>query len=110
MQVQLQAFSRKTESLRKAITDDLENYSHEVLFVKEKLNPERKSGWSKVQGKNLPGALNIEWDASSHMLLVRAVTRGGNTPHQLLGVFLDYLLERHGERISNINIQLRINK
>jgi hypothetical protein len=107
MQIQLQAFSRKKESLRKAVMDDLVNREHEVLVVKQVQNPERKPGWSKVCGKGMPGALNIEWDASAHMLLVRAITRGGNTPRKLLGVFLDYLIERHGRKIASINIQLR---
>ena len=107
MQIQLQAFSRKKESLRKTITDDLLNQGHDVLVVKQVLNLERRPGWSKITGKDLPGALNIKWDGSAHMLLVRAITRKGNTPHKLLGVFLDYLIERHGKRIASVNIQLR---
>jgi hypothetical protein len=109
MQIQLQAFGRKrADSLRKEITDDLAVRSHELLVVKEHRNRTRKPGWSKIGGKgDLPGTLNIEWDASAHMLLVRAITRRGNTPHRLLGVFLEYLFERHGKKISSINIQLR---
>jgi hypothetical protein len=107
MQIQLQAFSRKSGSLRKAITDDLAKRGHDVLTVGEVLNLERKPGWSKISGHGLPGALNLAWDGSANMLLVRAITRGGNTPRKLLGVFLDYLLERHGKRIASINIQLR---
>lgn len=87
--------------------DDLVSREHDVLVVNEILNIGRKPGWSKISGKGLSGALNIEWDASAHMLLVRAITRKGNTPHKLLGVFLDYLIERHGKRIASINIQLR---
>jgi hypothetical protein len=110
MQIQLQAFSRKgsrSDSLRKAITDDLLRREHELLAIKEVLKAARKPGWAKVTGNDLPGALNIEWDPSAHMLLVRAITRGGNTPHRLLGVFLDYLIERHDKKIASINIQLR---
>lgn len=65
------------------------------------------SCWSKISGHGLPGALNVAWDGSPNMLLVRAITRGGNTPRKLLGVFLDCLLERHGKRIASFNIQLR---
>ena len=108
MQVQLQAFARKKTSLRKAITEDLKSVGHEVLRIKEMRNPERTPGWAKISGgADVPGALNIEWDASAHMLLGRVITRSGNTPHKLLGIFLDYLIERHGKQISSINIQLR---
>lgn len=107
MQIQLQAFSRKTESLRKAITDDLAKRGHEVLILEEFLNLKRKPGWSKISGRGFPGAINIEWDASAHMLLARAIARKGNMPHKLLGAFLEYLVERHGKKIASINIQLR---
>ena len=107
MQIQLQAFGRKSISLRKAITDDLNKYEHEMLRIEEMRNPDRNPGWAKISGIGVPGALNIEWDASAHMLLARAITRKVNTPHKLLGVFLDYLIERHGKQITSINIQLR---
>lgn len=107
MQIQLQAFSRKTASLRKAITHDLSRRAHAELTVKEVLNRDRKPGWAKISGKSFPGALNIEWDSNARMLVVRAIARGGNTPHKLLGVFLDYLIQRHGKKIASINIQLR---
>ena len=41
------------------------------------------------------------------MLVVRAIAKKGNTPHELLGTFLAYLFERHGRRIASINIQVR---
>jgi len=107
MQIQMQAFSRRSYSLRRRITTDLSNHPHEVLYVQEFKSPERAPGWAKVLGHGLPGALNIAWDASAHMLLVRAIARKGNTPHKLLAVFVEYLIQRHGRRISSINIQLR---
>ena len=107
MQIQLQAFGRRKDSLRTAITTDLVAHDHDVLLVKEHKNRDRKPGWAKISGRGLPGALNVEWDASAQMLLVRAITRRGNTPHKLLGVFLDYLIEKHGKKIASINIQLR---
>jgi hypothetical protein len=107
MQIQLQAFCRRPVSLRKAITDDLTRRGHEVLQVEAKKSVDRNPGWAKITGKGFPGAINLEWDADAHMLHARAITRMGNTPHKLLGVFLDYLIERHGKKIASINIQLR---
>ena len=52
------------------------------------------------------GAINIEWDPNQQMLTARAIAKKGHLPHELLGIFLAYLTERHGRRISSINIQL----
>ena len=108
MQIQLQAFARKAAiSLRRAIADDLGRRGHDVLFLRQDRNPGRNPGWSKIAGRGLPGALNIEWDADAQMLHVRAITRGVNTPRRLLAAFAAYLIERHGKRIASINVQLR---
>jgi hypothetical protein len=107
MQIQMQAFGRRRDSLRKIIADDLTNRQHNVLQVQEFKNPERVPGWTKIKGKGLAGAINIRWDANSHMLVARAIAKKGNSPHELLGVFLAYLIDRHGKRVTSINIQLR---
>ena len=107
MQVSMQAFGRRGDSLRRRITDDLYTRPHDVLYVEEFKNPERSPGWAKILGQGLSGALNLEWDASARMLLVRAIAKKGNKPYELLGVFLAYLFERHGKSIASINIQLR---
>jgi hypothetical protein len=107
MQIQLQAFSRRPMSLRKAITDDLTSREHEVLHVEAKKSIDRKPGWAKISGRRLPGAINLEWDGNTHMLTARAIAKRGNKPHKLLAVFLEYLIQRHGKKIASINIQLR---
>jgi hypothetical protein len=107
MQIQMQAFSRRPDSLRKIIADDLSARPHAVLYLQEFKSPERVPGWSKILGKHLPGAINIKWEASSRMLTARAIAKRGNTPHELLGVFLAYLIERHGRKVTSVNIQLR---
>jgi len=107
MQIQMQAFAKRSGSLRRIITEDLARREHEVLCVREFLNVQRSKGWAKVLGRGIPGALNIEWSASQRMLTIRAIAKKGNKPYQLLGVFMQYLLERHGTKITNINIQLR---
>jgi len=108
MQIQLQAFSRRSGSLRTAIARDLSRPRQKSRLTLEKIkDPARNPGWTKLTAQGCPGALNIEWDASAHMLLARAISKQGNTPHKLMGVFLDYLIERHGRRITSVNIQLR---
>jgi hypothetical protein len=107
MQIQMQAFGRRQGSLRKIIADDLLAHPHPVLFLREFKSPERAPGWSKILGIDLPGAINIKWEASSRMLTARAIAKRGNTPHKLLGEFIAYLIERHGRKVSSVNIQLR---
>jgi hypothetical protein len=107
MQIQMQAFGRKDESLRRIITTDLYDHPHDLLCVEEFKNPERPEGWAKINGRGLAGVINVRWHANSRMLVARAIAKKGNRPHELLGVFLAYLIDRHGNRISAINIQLR---
>lgn len=107
MRVQLQAFSRKSDSLRQTVVNDLYVNRHDILYVQEAKNLQRKPGWAKIRGKGLPGVINVHWIASSQMLIARVVVRAGNKPYPILGVFLEYLAERHGRKISSINIQLR---
>ena len=107
MQVLMQAFGRRGGSLRRRIAEDLLKRRHEILYVEEFQNPERRPGWAKILGKGLTGAINVSWNSSARMLMVRAIAKKGNTPHELLGIFLSYLFERHGRSIASINIQLR---
>jgi hypothetical protein len=111
MQIQMQAFGRRTKgqsrSLRQIIARDLERRPHPVLYVQAHKSPERVPGWTKLRGKGLPGAINMRWDAASRMLTARAIAKRGNMPHELLGTFLAYLFERHGRRVASVNIQLR---
>ncbi len=107
MQIQMQAFGRRGGSLREVIGGDLRRKPHDVLYVKEFKNPQRFPGWLKIRGAGLAGAINVRWESDSRMLVARAIAKKGNTPHELLGVFLAYLIERHGKRIASISIQLR---
>ena len=106
MQIQMQAFSKRKLSLRRRITVDLGKHSHPVLFVEEFKAADRPQGWAKIKGEGMPGVLNLEWDPDQRMLTARAIAKKGNLPHALLGVFVAYLLEKHGRRLSAINIQL----
>jgi hypothetical protein len=107
MQIQMQAFTKKPKSLRKIITDDLCKRQDDVLYVKKCLDLQRSNGWGKVLGHKMPGVLNIEWDPNQQMLIVRAIAKKKNKPYQLLGAFMQYLMEQHGRKIISINLQLR---
>lgn len=106
MQVQMQAFTKKSGSLRKAITQDLESHDHQYLHIMEGRTAERSPGWTKIGAKGCRGVINIEWDGSQRMLTARAIAEKGNYPHELLGIFVAYLVEKYRKRIAAINIQL----
>jgi len=106
MQVQLQVLARKSESLRRRITQDLERQEYYDLYVERFKDPKRNPGWAKIKSRHVPGVINMEWDGSLRMLVVRAIAKHGNTPHQLLGTFVGFLIDRYGRRISSINIQM----
>jgi hypothetical protein len=107
MQIQMQAFAKRRSSLRRLIVQDIEDGGDDRLHVEECHAKGRANGWSKLRAKGLPGAINIEWDADQSMLTVRAIAKRGNTPHELLGLFLSYLIKRHGKKVASVNVQLR---
>lgn len=91
-------------SLRDIIISDLEKGRHELNVDLEK-KPGRPNGWAKVSADGLPGKLNISWEAAAKTLIVRAIAKRGNNPHELLGRFLSYLMQRRRHRISSILIR-----
>lgn len=93
-------------SLRELIADDLSGRDRGDGFeVVSRHTKGRSNGWSKIHKPGSPGALNVEWDADAKTLVVRAVTRGGNKPDELIGTFVGYLLRVHGKRISSITMR-----
>ena len=62
----------------------------------------------EFKAKDVPGAINLEWDGGQRMLTARAIAKMGNRPHKLMAIFDAYLLERHGRRLNSINLQLGV--
>lgn len=105
MQILIQVISSGKQSLRDSVVNDprLESYN---LKVSEYKRPHRSHGWSKLHS-TLPdrhGAINIQWDSSSMILLCRVVTRGSGRPNLIIGDFIDYLFARFKRRIQAVNI------
>jgi hypothetical protein len=93
-------------SLRELIADDIARWDRgDGLEIISKQTKGRVRGWSKIKKLGCAGALNIEWDADAKTLVVRAVTRAGNKPDQLIGTFVSYILRVHGKRISSISMR-----
>jgi hypothetical protein len=105
MQTLIQVVCSKGSSLRDAIVNDRRLHKFD-LIIQKKQQPGRARGWAKVHSsaEGRQGALNIEWDADTSILLCRVVNRGAGRPHLIIGDFVDYLFTRHRRRIQAINI------
>jgi hypothetical protein len=96
--------SRARGSLREAIASDhrLEDYD---LSVQRRKKSGRNPGWAKLTStQGDPGAVNLEWDGSTKTLTARVVTRGRQGPGLIIGLFIEYLLDRHSKRIRAISV------
>ena len=105
MQILIQVVCSKGRSLREAIAGDARLERHDLQVVHQK-RPGRPRGWAKLRSA-LPdrhGAINLEWDADTHVLISRVVTRGKGKPSPIIGDYIAYLLARHARRVQAINI------
>jgi hypothetical protein len=107
MQVIMYVMAKPNQpSLRELIADDIAQRDRgDGLEIISKQTKGRSRGWSKIKKPGSAGTLNIEWDADAKTLVVRAVTRGGNKPDELIGTFISYVLRVHGKRISSISMR-----
>jgi hypothetical protein len=96
--------SNMRRSLREAIASDprLEDYE---LRVDRQLKAGRNPGWAKLRAiDGGPGAVNLEWDGNTRTLTARVVSRSREGPSFTIGLFVEYLLARHGRRIRTITL------
>jgi len=105
MQTIVQVICSKGRSLRDSIVND-SKLSDFGLSVREKLKHGRQQGWAKIHSvhSDRQGALNIEWNSDTRILLCRVVNRGAGRPDLVLGDFVRYLFHRYPRRIRMINI------
>ena len=103
MRTAIQVSCYGTGSLREKIVSDerLKTYG---LKVSQQMTPGRNPGWAKLHslGREIPGAINLEWDGSTRTLTARVITRGGTGPDEIVGRFVAYLMGRHRRRVRSI--------
>ncbi len=106
MQTVVQVICSGNASLREAIVRDKKNLKKFKLMVSSEKVQGRNPGWAKLHSTDYetPGALNIIWYGASNILIGRVVTRSGNTPDDLIGTFISYLLARYRRRIRAIHV------
>lgn len=105
MQTLVQVVCSKGKSLRGVIVNDPKLMKF-GLEIQKKQKPGRRHGWAKVRSKEAGrrGALNLEWDADTSILLCRVVNRGAGRPNRVLGDLVTYLFEKCSNRIEAVNI------
>ena len=81
MQTLVQVVCSKGKSLRDVITNDAKLYKF-GLEIYKKQQPGRQHGWAKIKSNepDRQGALNIEWDSDTNILLCRVINRGAGDP------------------------------
>jgi len=105
MQTVIQIFTSGKTSLRETIGND-EKLREWRLKVIRKQKPGRKPGWAKIGSTDpeIRGTINIVWDSAAHILTCRVLSKMGNTPSDLIGDFMAYLVERHRRSIRTVNL------
>jgi len=110
MQATMLVFARqrgdKSWSLRQRIGEDLGRDKHPELCVGWYKKAGRVRGWTSLQGRpgGPYGALKLEWDGKCGLLTVRAISKRGQKPFELMGIFVEYLLTKQRAHIANITI------
>ncbi len=91
--------------MREAIARSAKLEAHSLKVTEQKRSG-RSRGWTKVRSTEAGrhGAINLEWDADTSILIARVVTRGRGKPNLIIGDFVDFLLSQFSTRIQAINI------
>jgi hypothetical protein len=105
MQILVQVVCTRGTSLRDAISKNPRLDKH-LLRVSERKRSGRSRGWTKVHSTepDRRGAINLEWDANTNLLLARVITRGQGKPSLIIGDFVHLLMSKYRKRIQAINI------
>lgn len=105
----------KGRSLRDSLNERLASDRHRSdeaakyqIYLKKERKLDRRHGWSWVESRNAArGVVRYRWNRQLRMLECWAVTRGGNRASQLMGEFIETLLDTHRRRIKHIHVDVR---
>jgi hypothetical protein len=105
MQILVQVICSRGRSLRDAVRTHPKLGAYDLKVI-EHQKPGRPHGWSKVHSTSarVHGAINLEWDADTGILLCRVVTKAKGRPNLVIGDFVDFLIHHFSRRIQAINI------
>ena|SRR2546425_256852 len=114
MKVRFWVVCGKGPSLRDLLNDRLgrdrrrlEDRAKYPVRLKRERKVDRRHGWSWVQSRNRArGVVRYRWNSQLKILECWAVTRAGNRPSQLIGEFVETLLDAKPGRIKSIHIEV----
>lgn len=112
MKVRFWVVSAEGRSLRDSLNNDLtkdrgrKNKRYPVQLQQER-KIDRPEGWSWVHSRNGgKGAVRYRWNAQLQILECWAVTKEGNRPSQLIGEFVESVLNSQRRKVKSIHIEV----
>ena len=107
MQIQMQAFGRRWHHYARSLVMILIAVPTMFCTCRSVRTLNDTGAGPRSKGRGCRARSIWSGIPKSHMLVVLAIAEKGNTPYELLGIFLAYLMERHGKKVASINMQLR---
>ena len=77
--------------MRKTIWDDRDDYLSNHHLDATRHNPRKLR--IKAKDSKIRGSINVLWDRGTSMLRCDGISNYPNTPYELIGMFIGYLLE-----------------
>jgi hypothetical protein len=114
MKVRFWVVAAKQRSLRGSLNKDLdvdwsrdgEKAYYPVKLVKQKKEG-RPEGWSWVRSRyEGKGAVRYRWNTQLKILECWAVTKGGNRPFQIIGEFVETVLNSQKHKVKSIHVEV----
>jgi hypothetical protein len=101
-------------SLRDALNADLardnerpEDKKRFQMTLARQRKVTRSPGWSLVHSLNDgKGSIRYQWNRELNILECWAVTKGGNRPSQVIGEFIEAVLDSQRAKIKSIHIEV----
>lgn len=98
------------DSLNAVLTRDrrrADNNAHYPILLKKQRKATRRRGWSWVPSRHgAKGAVRYRWNPQLKILECWAVTSHGNRPSQLMGEFVETLLDSRKAGVKSIHIEV----
>jgi hypothetical protein len=112
MKVRFWVVSARGTSLRDSLNNDLtkdrtRKTNRYPVRLQQQQKIDRPEGWSWVHSRSGgKGAVRYRWNSQLQILECWAVTKGGNRPSQLIGEFVESVLNSQRRGVKSIHIEV----
>jgi hypothetical protein len=106
MQVVIHVMSSGPRSLRDAIVSAPHALEEDGLSVIHEKRQTRSRGWAKIKcsDSSVGGALNLEWNAATKVLVVRSVIRSKARREVIVARVLSFLFTSFATRVRSVHV------